>query len=125
MKKKGRSTAGSRTYHGAVERQGEAHAEASSHGHTLTLGGRRGDPTAGLNAAETLLASLGACLITNVNALADKMRLQVNGLRVEIEGDRRYEPPGLVQIRYHLLLTARRRRTSWRNCTHWLSNGVR
>lgn len=93
-----------RTYHVVVERQDEAHAQASSHGHTLTLGVRRGDPTAGLNAAETLLASLGACLITNVNALADKMRLQVDGVRVEIEGDRRDEPPGLVQIRYRLLL---------------------
>jgi uncharacterized OsmC-like protein len=93
-----------RTYHVAVERQDEAHVRASSHGHTLTLGVRRGDPTAGFNAAETLLASLGACLITNVNALADKMRLQVNGVHVEIEGDRRDEPPCLVQIRYRLLL---------------------
>ena len=62
---------------------------ASSHGHALTLGVHRGDATAGFNATKTLLASLGVCLITNVNALAEKMRLQVDGLRVEVGGDRR------------------------------------
>jgi len=93
-----------RTYRVSVERQDEAHARASSHGHTLTLGVRRGDPTVGFNAAETLLAALGVCLITNVNALAAKMRLQVDGVRVEVEGDRRDVPPGLVQVRYRLFL---------------------
>lgn len=93
-----------KTYQVTVERRDEAHALASSHGHTLPLGVHRNDPTPGFNAAETLLAALGACLITNVNALAAKMRLQVNGVRVEIEGDRRDEPPGIVQVRYRLIL---------------------
>ena len=79
-----------RTYRVVVERQDEAHALASSHGHMLTLGVRRGDATTGFNAAEALLASLGVCLITNVNALAEKMRLQVDGVRVEVEGGRRW-----------------------------------
>lgn len=95
---------GLRRYRVEVMRQDEAHALASSHGHTLALGVRRGDPTAGFNAAETLLASLGACLITNVNALAAKMHLQVDGVRVEIEGLRRDEPPGIIQARYRLVL---------------------
>lgn len=93
-----------RTYHVTVEREDEFHARASAHGHTLSVGVKRGDSTAGFNAAETLLAALGTCLITNVNALADKMRLQVDDVRVEIAGDRRDEPPGIVQIRYRLLL---------------------
>jgi uncharacterized OsmC-like protein len=87
-----------------VERQDETHARASSRGHTLTLGVRRGDPAAGFNAAETLLASLGVCVLTNVNALAAKMRLQVAGARVDVEGDRRDESPGIAQGRYHLFL---------------------
>lgn len=95
---------GLRRYRVEVTRQDEAHALASSHGHTLALGVRRGDPTAGFNAAETLLAALGACLMSNVNALAAKMRLQLNGVRVEIEGDRRDDPPGIIQIRYRLIL---------------------
>jgi uncharacterized OsmC-like protein len=97
---------GLRSYQVTVERQDDAHALASSHGHTLTLGVRRGDPMAGFNAAETLLASLGVCLITNVNAMAEKMRLQVDEVRVEIEGDRRDEPPGIVQVRYRLVLSS-------------------
>ncbi len=100
----GEGEGGVRTYHVIVDRQDEGQAQASSHGHTLTLGVRRGDPTTGFNAAETLLAALGVCLITNVNALAAKMRLQVDGVRVEVEGDRRDEPPGLVQVRYRLFL---------------------
>lgn len=100
----GEGGGGVRTYHVVVERQDEAHAQASSHGHTLTLGVRRGDPAAGFNAAETLLAALGVCLITNVNALAAKMRMRVDDVRVEVEGDRRDEPPGLVQVRYRLFL---------------------
>lgn len=93
---------GLRHYRVEVTRQDEAHALASSHGHTLPLGVRRGDSTAGFNAAETLLAALGTCLLTNINALAAKMHLQVNGVRVEIEGDRRDKPPSIVEIRYRL-----------------------
>lgn len=80
---------GLRRYHVEVRRQEEAHALASSHGHTISLGVRRGASSAGFNAAETLLAALGACLMTNVNALAAKMHLQLNDVRIEIEGDRR------------------------------------
>lgn len=70
------------------------------------LGVCRGEPTVGFNVAETMLASLCVCLITNADALTDKMRLQVDGVRVEIEGDRRDEPPGIVQIRYRLVLNS-------------------
>ncbi|MGQ9585731.1 MAG: OsmC family protein [Anaerolineae bacterium] len=87
-----------------VERQDEAHALAHSHGFTLPLGVRRGDPSAGFNAAETLLASLGACLVTNLTSLAAKMRLRVDGVRVEIEGLRQDDPPGIVQVHYRLIL---------------------
>jgi uncharacterized OsmC-like protein len=93
-----------REYRVTVERQDEAHALAHSHGFTLPLGVRRGDPSAGFNAAETLLASLGACLITNLTSLAAKMRLRVEGVRVEVEGLRQDDPPGIVQVRYRLIL---------------------
>ena len=134
MTEKRESTPGLRTYRVQVERQDDVHALASAHGHSLTLGVSRSDPTAGFNAAETLLAALGACLIANVNALAAKMHLQVEGVRLEIEGDRRDEPPVLVQIRYRLLLDSPESQdklerlhemaAKWGTVTNTLLNGV-
>lgn len=134
MSEKRESTAGLRTYHVEVERQGDLHALASAHGHSLTLGVSRGDPTAGFNAAETLLTALGACLIANINALAAKMHLQVEGVRLEIEGDRCDEPPVLVQIRYRLVLDSpepqdrleklHEMAAKWGTVTNTLLNGV-
>ena len=92
------------TYQVTVTGQDAAHALAETRGHALTLNIKKGDGTAGFNAAETLLASLGACILTNVNALSQKMRLRVNAVRLEITGVRQDEPPGLIQINYHLTL---------------------
>lgn len=128
------STPGLRTYRVQVDRQDDIHAQASAHGHSLTLGVRRGDQAASFNAAETLLAALGACLITNVNALTTKMHLQVEGVRLEIEGDRRDEPPAFIQIRYRLLLDSPEPQDKleklhevafkWGTVTNTLLNGV-
>ncbi len=87
-----------RRYRVEVRRVDEAHALASSHGFTLSLGVRRGDPSAGFNAAETLLAALGACITTNINSLAAKMRLRVDDVRVDLVGYRQDNPPGIVRI---------------------------
>ena len=91
-------------YHVVVKRQDDAHARAQTRGHALTLNIKKGDGAAGLNAAETLLAALGACLLTNVNTFAAKMRLRVDAARIEFDAARREEPPGLTQIDYRLIL---------------------
>ncbi|HHB11888.1 MAG TPA: OsmC family peroxiredoxin [Chromatiales bacterium] len=100
------TSSGLRRYQVEVRRLDEAHALASSHGFTLSLGVRRGDPSAGFNAAETLLAALGACITTNINALAAKMRLRVDEVRVDLVGYRRDNPPGIVRIDYTLTLVS-------------------
>lgn len=89
---------GLRVYRVQVCREDEKHATASTRDHALHLGVRRGDPTAGFNAVETLLAALGTCIITNINSLADKMHLQVDEVTVDLAGYRREDPPALVRV---------------------------
>jgi len=95
---------GLRVYRVQVRREDEAHATASTRNHELRLGVRRGDPTAGFSAVETLLAALGTCIITNVNSLAEKMHLQVDEVTVDLAGYRREDPPALVRIDVTLTL---------------------
>ena len=84
--------------------QDDSHALAEARGHQLTLNVKKGAGEAGFNAAETLLAALGTCILTNINALGAKMHLQIDAARIEFEADRRDEPPALSQIRYKLIL---------------------
>jgi uncharacterized OsmC-like protein len=90
-------------YRVTVTRQDESHALAETRGHKLTLNVKKGAGEAGFNAAETLLAALGACILTNVNAIGEKMHLQIDAARMEFEAARRDEPPALTEIRYKLV----------------------
>lgn len=91
-------------YHVTATIQDESHALVEARGHRLTLNVQKGAGEAGFNAAETLLAALGACMLTNVNAIGEKMHLKVESARIEFEADRRDEPPILTEIRYKLIL---------------------
>ena len=91
-------------YRVTVTIQDKSHALAETRGHELTLNVKKGAGEAGFNAAETLLAALGACILTNVNAIGGKMHLQIDSARMEFEAARRDEPPALTEIRYKLVL---------------------
>lgn len=91
-------------YHVDVTIQDDSHAQAEARGHRLTLNIKKGAGEAGFNAAETLLAALGACILTNVNAIGAKMRLQIDEARMEFDAVRLDEPPLLTEIRYKLIL---------------------
>jgi len=93
-------------YQVTVIRQGDGHALAETRGHRLTLNVKKGAGEAGFNAAETLLAAMGACILTNVNAIGEKMRLQIDDARIEFEATRLDEPPALTEICYKLILTS-------------------
>ena len=58
----------------------------------------------GFTAAETVMAALGACLLTNVNAIGDKMHLKIDEARIEFDAERRAQPPALTSISYRLIL---------------------
>lgn len=92
------------SYAVTVTRQDERHAKAIARGHELALNIKKGDGLAGFNAAETLLAALGTCLLTNINAIAAKMRLQIDDVQVFFTAVRQDEPPMLTEIRYELVL---------------------
>jgi uncharacterized OsmC-like protein len=51
-----------------------------------------------------LLAALVACILTNINAIGAKMRLQIDDARIEFDAARRGEPPTLTEIHYKLIL---------------------
>jgi uncharacterized OsmC-like protein len=91
-------------YHVNVTIQDDSHALAETRGHRLSLNVKKGAGEAGFNAAETLLAALGACMLTNVNAIGEKMHLKIESARIEFDADRRDEPPALTEIRYKLIL---------------------
>ena len=92
------------TYHVTVTRQDDSHALAKTRGHHLTLNVKKGSGEAGFNAAETLLSALGACILTNINTIGDKMKLDIRSARIEFDAARLDEPPVLTEIRYRLIL---------------------
>ena len=94
------------TYHVTVQRLDDAHAEARIRSFRLATGVRRGDPSVGPNAVETLLSALGTCLLTNVNTLMEQMHVDIRDAHVELQGERQDKPPLLMQITCRLVLVS-------------------
>ena len=117
-----------------VARNDAVSATAHVREHTFTVSIQRGGGEVGPNAAETLLSALGTCLLTNVQTLAEKMRIELQDARVKVEGTRRNVPPGLVEIRYTLYLESdappeklrylHEKAAEWGTVTNTLANGV-
>jgi uncharacterized OsmC-like protein len=84
--------------------QDDSRALAQARNHELVLNIKKGDGEAGFSAAETLLAALSTCLLTNVNAIGEKMHLKIDEARIEFDTGRRDEPPALTRISYRLIL---------------------
>ena len=91
-------------YRVTVTKQDESHALAEARGHLLVLNVKKGSGESGFTAAETLISALGACLLTNVNAIGEKMHLKIDEARIEFDAERRDEPPALTSISYRLIL---------------------
>lgn len=70
----------------------------------LELGAHRGDPTAGFNPVETLLAAVAACLTTSLGMVAELSRIQLEAVEVSVEASRQDKPPVLTEIHYKLSL---------------------
>ena len=71
---------------------------ASAHNFSYKMSAEQGSVKSGINAAETLLSSLGICLLTNFNSLSQKMHLKFEKTYLEIDGIRQSEPPKIEKI---------------------------
>ena len=121
-------------YRVTVTRQDDSHALAEARGHMLVLNVKKGSGEAGFTAAETVMAALGACLLTNVNAIGEKMHLKIDEARIEFDAERRDEPPALTRISYRLILKSPEPReklaelhelcVKWGTVTNTIINGL-
>ena len=84
----------------SVTSQDSSHAIARARDHQITVNIKKGSGEAGFTAAETYLAALGTCLLTNVTAIGAKMHLQIDESRVEFDAERIDDPASITKISY-------------------------
>jgi len=106
---------------------------ATARNHTLTLNIQKGG-SQGFNPAETLLAAIGTCILTNVGSLSRKMRIDILDAWVDLNAKRNDDPPGLTDINYRLVIRSQAERDKleqlhdlairWGTVTNTLAQGV-
>jgi putative redox protein len=90
------------TYEVQVRRENAQQVIARTRDLSLTLGAKRGDPDAGFNPVETLLSAVGACLLTALQMVAERSRVPITGMAIQLTGVRQDQPPQLVEVTYAL-----------------------
>ena len=90
------------TYQVQVQRLNDQHVQAITRDFTLTLGAKRGDAEAGMNPVQTLLSSMGACLLTALATVADLSRVSIDDIGIVLVGVRQDQPPRLTSVSYRL-----------------------
>ena len=124
-----------KNYRVTVKRLSQQKARAETHGQTLDLAIKGGDPALGFTAPETLLAAFGACILSNVNRTAAEMGLRIEEAQVEFDGVKHSNPLGIDPLRYRLTVRSPepadplqemyRRATTDGTATNMLLNGVK
>jgi uncharacterized OsmC-like protein len=89
-----------------VNQQDGSSAIAQARHHQITLNVKKASGEAGFTAAEAFLASLGACLLTNLNAIGAKMHLEIDDARVEFDAERIDDPASITKITYRLIINS-------------------
>jgi uncharacterized OsmC-like protein len=56
------------------------------------------------NPAELLLAALGACMLKNIERVAPMLGFKFHGVHIELHGERRDSPPGMLRIVYRVVV---------------------
>jgi len=77
---------------------------ASVRSFSLELGAKSGDPSAGFNPAEALLAAAGGCITSSMGLVASNSGVQIDGMKVAVTGVRQDSPPKIISIHYELTI---------------------
>ncbi|MBU2769453.1 OsmC family protein [Acidithiobacillus ferrivorans] len=111
-------------YNVRVERTDSLHVNASVRDFEIQLDAKRADPTAGFNPVETLLSSMGACLLTAISFVAEASHIPLAGARINLEVTRQDCPLGSVfrrsqfavritQYRQHVIMSVNKGHTTF------------
>ncbi|PSR20848.1 MAG: osmotically inducible protein C [Sulfobacillus acidophilus] len=92
------------TYEVCIRRLDAATVQASARSFSVVLGGKRADETAGMNPVETLLSSLGACLLTSLAMVAELSHITMTEVAIRVSATRQDRPPRLIRASYELFL---------------------
>lgn len=94
------------SYNVKVSTTNETTAIVEARGHRLSLDVEKGGGKTGINAAETLLASLAACLMTNILSIGKKKRLRIERIDITVTAERLDDPPLLRNVSYQVVLVS-------------------
>ncbi len=88
----------SKKYEISLSRESGKIALASAHGSTLRMSLVGTEPELGLTPPETVIAAYGACIMSNINKIAQAESLKIDDIRIDFTAQKRNDPLGLEHI---------------------------
>jgi|YelNatPaOPRAMG01_1025707.scaffolds.fasta_scaffold05342_3 uncharacterized OsmC-like protein len=85
-------------YEISLSRENGKIAVASTHGSTLRMSLVGNEPELGLTPPEAVIAAYGACIMSNINKVAQAESIQIDDVRIDFTAQKRNDPLGLEQI---------------------------
>lgn len=85
-------------YEISLSRENGKIAVASAHGTTLKMSLVGTEPELGFTAPETVIAAYGACIMSNINKVAQAESLKIDDVRIDFTAQKRNDPLGLEHI---------------------------
>ena len=88
----------------SLSRENGKIAVASAHGTTLRMSLVGTEPELGLTAPETVIAAYGACIMSNINKVAQAESIKIDDVKIDFTAQKRNEPLGLEHIHCKITL---------------------
>lgn len=85
-------------YEISLSRENGKIAVASSHGSTLRMSLVGNEPDLGFTAPETVIAAYGACIMSNINKVAQAESIKIDDIQIDFTAQKRNAPLGLERI---------------------------